>query len=48
MGHAEATTHVHSNSNNSASSAGKAKRLPIAYSPEWMALREHVKEVEAL
>ena len=24
------------------------KKLPIAYSPEWMALREHVKEVQQL
>jgi hypothetical protein len=24
------------------------KKLPISYSPEWMALREHTKEVERL
>jgi hypothetical protein len=26
----------------------KARKLPIAYSPEWMALREHTKEIENL
>lgn len=29
-------------------SSTEAKKLPIAFSPEWMALREHAKEVEAL
>lgn len=28
--------------------AGTVKRLPIAYSPEWNALREHTKEIESL
>eukprot|EP00887_Chlorella_sp_A99_P002233 scaffold10.g2233.t1 len=44
LGHAEATTHVHA----SAAPGGKPKKLPIAYSPEWMALREHVREIESL
>jgi hypothetical protein len=37
-----------SSGSSSAISAKEAKRLPIAYSPEWMALREHTKEVESL
>ena len=40
---ADVTSHVNSNGSTAA-----AKRLSIAYSPEWMALREHVKEVEQL
>ena len=28
--------------------AAPQKKLPIAYSPEWMALREHTKEIESL
>lgn len=27
---------------------GPQKRLPVAYSPEWVALREHTKEIEGL
>ncbi|PRW05792.1 cytosolic phosphoglucose isomerase isoform A [Chlorella sorokiniana] len=27
---------------------GPGKKLPIAYSPEWIALREHTKEIEKL
>lgn len=27
---------------------GTQKKLPIAYSPEWMALREHTKEIDNL
>lgn len=26
----------------------EARKLPIAYSPEWLALREHTKEIESL
>lgn len=40
---ADVTSHAHANG---ATSTGK--RLSIAYSPEWMALREHVKEVQQL
>jgi glucose-6-phosphate isomerase len=39
----DVTSHIHTNGTTST-----GKRLPIAYSPEWMALREHVKEIQQL
>ncbi|KAI3431268.1 hypothetical protein D9Q98_004329 [Chlorella vulgaris] len=47
IGHTD-TSHMSSAGSSSSSSQREAKRLPIAYSPEWMALREHTKEVESL
>ncbi|KAG7670280.1 hypothetical protein Ndes2526B_g00020 [Nannochloris sp. 'desiccata'] len=42
-------THTNNvNGNGSSADNGKGKRLSIAYSPEWMALREHTKEVQKL
>lgn len=40
---ADVISHVHSNG-----ATQNGKRLPVAYSPEWMALREHTKEIQKL
>ena len=47
IGHTD-TAHMSSSGSSSANSQRETKKLPIAYSPEWMALREHTKEVESL
>lgn len=46
IGHAD-TTHM-SGAGPASNGARDPKKLPISYSPEWMALREHTKEVERL
>lgn len=48
IGHTD-RTHESMNGPGSAYRPGApSKKLPIAYSPEWIALREHTKEIEKL
>lgn len=47
IGHTD-RAHETMNGPSSAYRQREQKKLPIAYSPEWMALREHTKEIESL
>ncbi len=48
IGHTDKAHESMSGSSSAYRSGGPQKKLPIAYSPEWMALREHTKEIEKL